>query len=629
MTAPLTSGAAPPHRSRMTMPARWTTKWAAAKAWRWRGDKARDARRWPQAAGNYARYLAIVPADEPLWIQLGHARREAGNLAGAKEAYLKAAALAGGGGEALTHLAPLWATERLAADRAIIDADPAHRDWARTAEAYEGYLRLLPDDGPTWVQYGHALRHLGDVSGALIAYRQGAALPGSEEDGAFQLGCALRALGLETAARPHLERAMALAPRLEIHRMMGLAPPAPRPPSGERLLILDVSDLLNFLGVHGLVTGIQRVQLELAKAVLAQPGPRAGFDRIVFSFTELGWSWLLEDEGLKAVIDYAGQEGVDPAEARTLAERVRVQSRPCAPAAGSAFVNLGGFWGGGAMRGERERLRALGVKFGVMTHDIFAITLPEMCEPGVVASFEASFRAGLESWDFIVANSHFTAGDVAGLMERIGVRPIPVAAAPLAHSLGSAGGGELPEAVAGQPFVLCVGTIEPRKNHHTLIEAWKRLAGKRPDLPRLALVGRLGWRTDALARGLTNGETAESKVVWLRNVSDRQLEALYRGCLFTVFPSFAEGWGLPVGESLVHGKAVVTSNRTAMPEVGGKHALYVDPYDGAALEAALEALLYDGKSLKAREALIRRSFRPRTWSDVADDLAAGISRIVA
>jgi glycosyltransferase involved in cell wall biosynthesis len=287
---------------------------------------------------------------------------------------------------------------------------------------------------------------------------------------------------------------MALAPRLEFHREMGIATaPAIHPPTDERLLILDVSDLLNFLGVHGLVTGIQRVQLELAKAVLAQPGRRAGFDRIVFCFTELGWSWLLADESLRSVIAYAESDAVDPAEAGALAERVRVRAAPCAPAAGSAFVNLGGFWGGGALRGERERLRAMGVKFGVMTHDIFAITLPEMCEPGVVASFDASFRAGLASWDFIIANSQFTASDVGGFMDRIGVQPIPVAAAPLAHSLGAPADGpaDLPPALAGLPFVLCVGTIEPRKNHQTLVEAWKRLAAKHPDLPRLALSGGL------------------------------------------------------------------------------------------------------------------------------------------
>jgi hypothetical protein len=70
---------------------------------------------------------------------------------------------------------------------------------------------------------------------------------------------------------------------------------------------------------------------------------------------------------------------------------------------------------------------------------------------------------------------------------------------------------------------------------------------------------------------------------------------------------------------------VVTANRTAMPEVGGQFALYVDPFDGVALEALLEKLLFDGKTLKRREALIRRSFRPRTWSHVADDLAQQVS----
>jgi glycosyltransferase involved in cell wall biosynthesis len=202
---------------------------------------------------------------------------------------------------------------------------------------------------------------------------------------------------------------------------------------------------------------------------------------------------------------------------------------------------------------------------------------------------------------------------------------------PLAHGLTpstpAAKPAELPEELTARPFVLCVGTLEPRKNHAALLDVWAGLAEKHPDLPRLVLAGRQGWRSGDLVRRLESG--SDRKVLWLPDVSDPQLQALYGACLFTVFPSFAEGWGLPVGEALSHGKVCVTSNRAAMPEVGGKFAVYADPHDKDDLRRVLEGLLFDGRTLARRQALIRRGFRPRTWSDVAGDLVAEISGLLA
>jgi glycosyltransferase involved in cell wall biosynthesis len=260
--------------------------------------------------------------------------------------------------------------------------------------------------------------------------------------------------------------------------------------------------------------------------------------------------------------------------------------------------------------------------------------MPQLCEDGATAAFEAKLRAGLGSWDFIVANSAFTASDMRRYMAENGFKDaIPVIPAPLAHShappfLGQpAPRAALPKALRGRRFVLCVGTIEPRKNHDSLIQAWMRLNQAHPDLPWLILVGRRGWRMEKMVKQLKSGARGPAKIRWLETISDAQLEALYRACLFTVFPSFAEGWGLPIGESLVHGKVCVTSNTSAMPEVGGEFALYADPHDRKALEAALEALIYDRVTLARQEARIAQGFHPRTWSDVADDLVNGISAL--
>jgi glycosyltransferase involved in cell wall biosynthesis len=83
-------------------------------------------------------------------------------------------------------------------------------------------------------------------------------------------------------------------------------------------------------------------------------------------------------------------------------------------------------------------------------------------------------------------------------------------------------------------------------------------------------------------------------------------------CLLTIFPSLAEGWGLPVAESLAHGKFCVASNRTSIPEVGGDLIDYFDPADEDQVVAKIERVLFEPGYLAAREARLRTEYRPRT-----------------
>jgi glycosyltransferase involved in cell wall biosynthesis len=103
-------------------------------------------------------------------------------------------------------------------------------------------------------------------------------------------------------------------------------------------------------------------------------------------------------------------------------------------------------------------------------------------------------------------------------------------------------------------------------------------------------------------------------------LSDEELAEAYRGCLFTIFPSLCEGWGLPIAESLAHGKFCVASIRTSIPEVGGDLIDYFDPSDDDDAPAKIERLLFEPGYLAAREARLRAKYRPRTWADCARSL---------
>jgi glycosyltransferase involved in cell wall biosynthesis len=102
----------------------------------------------------------------------------------------------------------------------------------------------------------------------------------------------------------------------------------------------------------------------------------------------------------------------------------------------------------------------------------------------------------------------------------------------------------------------------------------------------------------------------------MTEVSDDKLTELYENCLFTLYPSFEEGWGLPVEESMVYGKLCITSNRSSMPEVGKKYADYVEPDDiNSIVNAIIQAL--DPDYRKNREKLIQETFKPNSWESCA------------
>ena len=148
-------------------------------------------------------------------------------------------------------------------------------------------------------------------------------------------------------------------------------------------------------------------------------------------------------------------------------------------------------------------------------------------------------------------------------------------------------------------YVLALGTLEPRKNLPRLIEAFAGLPADLRERYQLVLAGPVGWETDeTLAAAAAHGD----HVKMLGKVADEELPALYRGAELFCYPSLYEGFGLPVLEAMQSGTAVIASNSSSMPEVGGDAACYVDPFDVADLRRAMRELLGD----RERRAELRR-----------------------
>ena len=153
-----------------------------------------------------------------------------------------------------------------------------------------------------------------------------------------------------------------------------------------------------------------------------------------------------------------------------------------------------------------------------------------------------------------------------------------------------------------------------------LYEAWDR--GIRPNAldparDRLVFVGRRGWATNDLVREITMNPATRDTIVMLNQVADALLATLYRDCALVVFPSFYEGYGIPVAEALTCGKPCISSDTGSLPEIGGDLVRRLDPLDTIAWSDAIAAALKSPDELAAWGARIKASYRPVTWDDAA------------
>lgn len=147
-------------------------------------------------------------------------------------------------------------------------------------------------------------------------------------------------------------------------------------------------------------------------------------------------------------------------------------------------------------------------------------------------------------------------------------------------------------------YILSICTFEPRKNLISLVEAYEIYREKHKySNVKLVLTGQKGWNFDNILQKIGVSRFKED-IILTDYVSDFELGVLYRGALIFAYVSYYEGFGMPILEALHYGKAVLTSNTTSMPEVGGDAACYCDPYDLESVYVSLEHLLEDEKYRK-------------------------------
>lgn len=257
---------------------------------------------------------------------------------------------------------------------------------------------------------------------------------------------------------------------------------------------------------------------------------------------------------------------------------------------------------------------------GAIFHDAITLRRPDLSPPRRTEGF-AHYVEALASFREVTAVSEFSRADLAALWRE---RGLPPTGRLQAHSLGI----DLdrprpgPRAPGASRTLLCVSTFEPRKNHLALLAAAEQLweAGEEFDLE---LIGRTTnfWGGRVCAE-LDRLRGAGRPVRWLQHVSDAELESAYARARATVFPSLVEGFGLPVLESLWHGRPCICADFGAMAEVAaGGGCLTCDVRDHAALADAMRTVLREESAWQSAESAARTRSFPG-WRDLASHLLA-------
>jgi glycosyltransferase involved in cell wall biosynthesis len=399
--------------------------------------------------------------------------------------------------------------------------------------------------------------------------------------------------------------------------------------------MFDVTDLIQYMRDSRIPTGIQRVQLQIIYFALTEYD--AQVNPIIVHFDRAGSKWIPVETEIFLALHNAAESG-DAMLEEDFQELFKRVDNPALPqdfldqelrANDFILVNLGSSWW---IENYFLKIRELRTKYGIryvpMIHDVIPLMTPQYCSQPLVEEFCQWFSTLPFEVDGAITNSQWSAMDIRHriaefLPEAIfPLHPIPLNgdmrrdfSARAVATKDTIGNLVAPDC----PFVLCVATLEIRKNHLLLFQAWEKLLENHNanDVPVLVCLGKAGWLFDEATEFLRARPALSAKILLISSVSDQSLAALYQHCLFTVFNTFYEGWGLPVTESLSFGALPLIPCHTSLTEAGGRAAVYFRSDDLDDLYEKLTTLIFNAGERQRLINHARANTNLRTWKDIS------------
>ncbi|MCL7465437.1 glycosyltransferase family 1 protein [Phaeovulum sp. NW3] len=373
--------------------------------------------------------------------------------------------------------------------------------------------------------------------------------------------------------------------------------------------LLDITRLVSRVG-QGPLTGVDRVEAAYLRALRAAPVPLYLLCRTAYGFLLL--------PGATAEFLFAGLSAPDTLPRAGLIDRLRGRGGPRprleaglraralarAPHARLAalvgrnlpapvsYINVGQTT---ARPNTLARLKRVpGLHIAVMIHDTIPLDFPQFASRSEPERFRAAFDAVLAHADLVICNSNATAADVR---RHARGRTPPLLVAHLGLDVPQPAPDLVPADLDLLPqYFVTIGTIEPRKNHALLLDVWEDLLTRMPadQAPRLLVLGRRGWRNQALFERLDTAPYMGRVVHELPDLPDGAVASLLTGARALLAPSLAEGFGLPTLEAAALGTAVIATPLPATKELLGAAAIYPESPDRYAWGAELLRMISQG-----------------------------------
>lgn len=364
--------------------------------------------------------------------------------------------------------------------------------------------------------------------------------------------------------------------------------------------------------------GILRVEREITKALL-----RSGL--------EVGFFAYADDEDRFYHIERSDaaflSTFVDPSPHYATPSCVNEAS--FAPRSGDIIIAAGTLWIFNYLEHINAAKSLQTFTFITIVHDIIPLVCPEFSDPQSQQTFLRYVTGLSANADAVYCVSDSTAADLTRYLSQNTMR------LPTPHRLVLGSDivqksadylSPLHEQVKPGAFVLCVCTLEPRKNHALLFNVWRTLYASDPEnLVPLVLVGKVGWNSTDLVNmiGQCSRLYPDYIKIWC-DVTDEDLAWLYTNSMFSVYPSYYEGWGLPIAESLAYGKVCIASNSSSMREVGPGLVELIDPIDQIGWIQKIQQYLRHPEDLKERENTIERAYTAPSWHASMQEFIASL-----
>lgn len=379
-----------------------------------------------------------------------------------------------------------------------------------------------------------------------------------------------------------------------------------------RKVYVDISMLL--IGTN--FTGIPRVVMELAKRLNKTPD----LEMIFLEYDQKSDDFRVIDTDM--FVNFCSTKQGNRNDMRTKQHILFSELE-----AGSVFFDVDTVW---KTRVRRSMLYPILKENGVLIypfiHDIIGVTHPQFCPQDDMLCFLDFIGAVLLYGDKVIVTSNTTKGYIDELCDKLSVERKQICIVPLGGDFETRHNDVKAEkniseqirkvADAGN-YLLMVGTVDPRKNHKLLLDAYD--AGLKALNMKVVIAGYRGWNVDELFARMEAHEDYNKDIYYINGASDAEIAYLYEHCYGLAFPSYIEGYGLPLMESFVRGVPVIAADTPINMEIGKDYAIYFKQDHSEELVEKVKDLLDNPEKYAALKKKTKE-FIPPTWEMTADGI---------